>query len=128
MIKEVKYNILIVDDDKFLLDMYTLKFSQSGFSVDSSLGAVDALNKLKDGESPDIILTDVLMPTMDGFEFLRNIKEARLAKNAVIIILSNKGEKADVDRGVSLGASGYIIKASAIPSEVVQKVREIVEN
>jgi len=124
---ETKNKVLIVDDDKFLLDMYAIKFGQSDFDVTTSLGAMDAMTKLKDGFVPDVILTDILMPAMDGFEFLEEIKKNKLAPKAKVIILSNKGEKSDIDRGMSLGADGYIVKASAIPSEVVEKVNEIIK-
>ena len=122
-----KYKILIVDDDKFLLDMYPVKFTQLGFDVNTALGSMDALTKLREGFKPDIILTDLLMPAMDGFELLEKIKEESLAPNAKIMILSNKGERTDIDRGIALGADGYIIKASVIPSEVVEKVMEVLE-
>ena len=125
--EEKKYKILIVDDDKFLLDMYPVKFTQLGFDVNTSLGSMDALTKLREGFKPDIILTDLLMPAMDGFELLEKIKEENLAQDAKIIILSNKGERADIDKGIALGADGYIIKASVIPSEVVEKVMEVLE-
>jgi len=123
-----KKTVLIVDDDKFLLDMYAIKFTQSDFSVVSCLGAEEAVQKLHEGLEPDVILTDILMPSMDGFEFLEKIKTDRLAQSAKIIVLSNKGERADIDRGTSLGADGYIIKASAIPSEVVDKVKDIMSS
>ncbi len=127
MEQDKKYKILIVDDDKFLLDMYPIKFNQMGFDVVTALGSTEAIAKLQEGFNPDIILTDVLMPAMDGFEFLEKIKKEKLAEDAKIIILSNKGEQSDIDRGMALGASGYIIKASVIPTEVVEKVLEIVE-
>ena len=120
--------VLIIDDDKFLLDMYATKFEQSGFEVETALGAADGIEKLKGGLAPDIIITDVLMPALDGFAFIEKVKEEKLAPASKIIILSNKGEKADVDKGMSLGAAGYIVKASAIPSEVVKRVDEIVSS
>jgi len=122
-----KYKILIVDDDKFLLDMYSVKFEQSGFEVNASLGSTEAIAKLKDGFLPDVILTDVLMPAMSGFEFLSEIKKGGLAKDAKTIILSNMGEKTDLDRGEELKVDGYIIKASMVPSEVVNKVIEVIK-
>ncbi|MFC1720706.1 PleD family two-component system response regulator [Patescibacteria group bacterium] len=125
--EDKKYKILIVDDDRFLLDMYPVKFTQLGFDVATSLGSVDALAKLREGFVPDVILTDLLMPTMDGFELLEKIKEEKLAQGSKIIILSNKGERTDIDRGIALGADGYIIKASVIPSEVVEKVMEVLK-
>lgn len=125
MTEDKKYKVLIVDDDKFLLDMYSLKFSESGFEVISAFGSVDALEKLENGASPDGILLDVVMPTMDGFEFLEKIREDNLAPNSKVIILSNLGQQSDIDRGAALGAVGYIVKANATPSEVVAKVRDL---
>ncbi|MCR4330594.1 MAG: response regulator [Patescibacteria group bacterium] len=122
-----KYKILIVDDDKFLLDMYAVKFEQSGFEVAASLGSTEALARLKDGFLPDIILTDILMPALSGFELLSQIKKEGLAKDAKTIILSNMGEKADLDRGSELKVDGYMIKASMVPSEVVNKVIEVMK-
>jgi CheY-like chemotaxis protein len=117
-----KQKILIVDDDRFLLDMYALKFTESGFDVNAAFGSVEAMNKLKDGFTPDAILLDIVMPTMDGFEFLERRNNDRLAPNAKVIILSNLGQQSDIERGKALGAIGYIVKASATPSEVVKQV------
>lgn len=125
MATEQKHSVLIIDDDKFLLDMYALKFSQMGWQVDTALGSVDGLTKLRDGLKPDVLLTDILMPSMDGFELLEHVRDEKLAAGAKIIVLSNKGEKEDIDRGIALGADGYIVKASAIPSEVVAQATKI---
>lgn len=114
--------IFIVDDDKFLLDMYSFKFKEKGFEVVQAFGSVDALNKLKSGIVPDVMLLDIVMPVMDGFELLSTIKSENLAPNAKIIILSNLGQPEDAKKGRELGANGYVVKASAIPSEVVEKV------
>ncbi len=119
--------ILIVDDDSFLLDMYALKFSQSGFEVTSALGAMPALEKLRGGFVPDIMVTDIVMPVVDGFEMLTKMKQENLAQGAVKVILSNRGQESDIKQGNELGASGYIVKASTTPSEVVAQVTQIVE-
>jgi CheY-like chemotaxis protein len=116
--------ILIVDDDSFLLDMYALKFKQSGFDVDTALGSMAALEKLKNGAMPDVMLLDLVMPVMDGFELLEKIKEENLAGSTIKIVLSNRGQASDVDRAKELGAVGYIVKASCTPSEVITKVLE----
>ena len=105
--------------------MYALKFNQKGFDVSTASGTLQALDKLKEGLTPEIIVVDLVMPTMDGFEFLEKMKADGLGNNALVIILSNLGQQEDVDRGLALGASGYIIKASATPSEVVEKVEEV---
>lgn len=125
--KNKTYTILIVDDDKFLLDMYATKFTEKGFEVTAVFGATEALSKLEDGFIPDIILTDVVMPIMTGFEFLAEVKQKKFAPEAHIIVLSNLGQKEDIEKGSSLGASGYIIKATSTPTEVVNKVLETVQ-
>ena len=112
MADEKHKKILIIDDDSFLLDMYALKFTQSGFTVDSALGSVSALEKLHAGLSPDIILLDIVMPVMDGFELLQKMKEENLAANAMKIVLSNRGAESDIAQGQALGAVGYIVKAN----------------
>lgn len=125
--EDKKKTILIVDDDSFLLDMYALKFSQSGFTVDTALGSTVALQKLKQSVSPDILLTDIVMPVMDGFELLEKINEEKLIPNTIKIIISNLGQTEDIERGKALGASGYIVKANATPSEVVARVVSITQ-
>jgi len=117
-----KRKILIIDDDAFLLDMYALKFNQNNFDVYTADMAQKALEKLKEGLDPDIILTDIIMPEMDGFELLEKINSEKLSENSVKIILSNRGQQSDIDRGNSLGAAGYIVKASSTPAEVIDQV------
>ncbi|MGB2580661.1 MAG: response regulator [Minisyncoccia bacterium] len=120
---EIPKKILIVDDDKFLLDMYTYKFKEKGFDVIQAFGSLDAYDKLKkEGITPDVMLLDVVMPAMDGFELLTLIKSENLAPNAKVVMLSNLGQPSDIERGRSLGAKGYVVKASATPTEVVEKV------
>lgn len=121
-----KYSILIVDDDKFLSEMYSIKFSERGFVVESAGDGPTALAKIDAGLKPDICLVDIIMPEMDGFELIQRLKERKTEGKMTIIVLSNLGQKEDVEKGLSLGADGYIVKASATPSEVVNKVLEIV--
>ena len=123
-----KKKILIVDDDGFLLDMYAFKFSQNNFEVHTALGAKEALGKLKEGLNPDVILMDIIMPEMDGFEMFEIINKEKLSENSIKIILSNKGQQEDIDRGMSLGASGYIIKVSSTPVEVIDSVMKILKD
>lgn len=123
---EATKKILIVDDDNFLLDMYALKFSKSNFIVNTALGPEIALEKLRGGFIPDVILLDIIMPVMDGFQFVEKIKEEGLSLESIIIFLSNRGQQSDVARAKELGASGYIVKASSTPAEVIEKVNEII--
>ncbi|MBI2023782.1 response regulator [Candidatus Giovannonibacteria bacterium] len=117
--------ILIVDDDEFLLDMYSLKFREAGFQVELAHGGEDALKLLREGLAPDLILLDIVMPTIDGFEFLKIAGNENLKKNSRIIVLSNLGQKEDIERGISLGAEDYIVKANSTPSEVVKKIQSV---
>jgi CheY-like chemotaxis protein len=119
--------VLIVDDDTFLLDMYAMRFAQAGFTVDTSMSAKQTIEKLKGGYTPDILISDVVMPSVDGFEMMEEINSLGLAKGSIKIYLSNLGQEADVERGTSLGAVGYIVKANSTPSEVVAKVLEILK-
>lgn len=120
-----KPKVLIVDDDKFLLNMYSIKFAKSNFEVNSAVSGDEALSKIKEGYTPDIILLDIVMPGMDGFQILDNLKKNNIAPNAMIIMLTNQGQLADIEKAKSFGINGYIIKATTIPSEVVEEVERI---
>ncbi|MFA6000004.1 MAG: response regulator [Candidatus Paceibacterota bacterium] len=117
-----KRKILIVDDDAFLLDMYAIKFSQNNFEVHTAMGGTQSIDKLKAGLVPDIILMDLIMPEMDGFEMLEKINTEKLSPNSVKIVLSNKSQQSDIERATNLGVAGYIVKASSTPIEVVEQV------
>lgn len=115
--------VLIVDDDPFILDMYVLKFREEGFHVEVASDGKKAFEQIK-AVHPDVVLLDIVMPLMDGFEVLNKAKQDDALKNIPIILLTNLGQKEDTERGASLGASDYIIKAHFTPSEVVKKVKE----
>jgi len=116
--------ILLVEDDKFLSEMYTTKLTDSGFEVEVSSDGQDALTKVKE-QKPDLILLDVVLPKMDGFEFLQLLKKDDSTKDILVIILTNLGQKEEVEKGLKLGANDYIIKAHFTPTEVVAKVKKL---
>lgn len=122
-----QYKILLVDDDKFLLDMYSIKFNEKGYAVETALGPEEALKRLHEKYEPDAILLDVIMPGMDGFTLLEKIKKENMAPQAAVVILTNQGQDSDLQKARSLGADGYIVKASSIPSEVVEKAGTIIK-
>lgn len=105
--------------------MYQKKFVQSGATVDIAVGSEEALNKLQDGSKPDIILLDIIMPTMDGIELLSAIRQQKLVPEAHIIMLTNESDPERIKQAQALGISGYIIKATKIPSEVVEEAFKI---
>lgn len=120
--KDVK--ILLVEDDSFLASVYATKFELEGFTV---LHAPDGEAGLKMAEKsrPDIILLDILMPKMDGFETLHRLKMDQELVNIPVIMLTNLGQKEDVERCLKEGAVDYLIKAHFVPGEAVKKVRKI---
>lgn len=117
------HKILIVDDDAFLLDMYAVKFGEAGYAVDTAKSVEEALQKIRTGGF-EIVLLDIIMPKQTGLDLLKAIKDDPSYGTPVRIVLSNQGEKTDIDAATALGAVGYIVKANAIPSEVVAKVGE----
>lgn len=120
-----KLSILFVDDDKFLVDMYALKFSNNNFDVHTAQDPENALKLLRGGLELDILLLDIVMPGMDGIELLSIVRKENLAKKAVIIMLTNQGLPDDIARAKKLNVDGYIIKATTIPSDVLAEVRKI---
>ena len=120
-----KKKILIVDDDSFLLDMYALKFSQNSFDVYVASSGPQAIEKMKSGLSPDVMLMDIIMPGMDGFEMLSRINTEGLCPNCMRIVLSNKSQQSDIEQGKKFGVAGYIVKANSTPAEVIAQVINI---
>ena len=123
--EEKKQKILIVDDDQLLLNIYTQKFAKGGFEVAASAKGEEALEKLRGGFEPDILLLDLVMPSLDGFDLLEKMKEEKLIKKASVIMLTNQGQKSDIGRAKKLGVSGYIMKANTTPSEVLSRIGEM---
>ncbi len=121
------YRLFLVDDDRFLLDMYAVKFKAAGHAVTAFSGGEELLKTLREGEQPNALLIDIVMPGMTGFEILQVIKNESLKKDMKVIVLSNQGQESDIEQAKTLGADGYIIKASAIPSEVFAETIKIIE-
>ncbi len=124
---DIKYKAMIVDDDEFLLNMYSVKFKNQGFEVQTAGGGLLAIEKLKAGFKPDVLILDIVMPTMDGFELLEIIRKEKLATGSVVIVLTNQGAEQDITRATKIGIDGYIVKASTIPSEVLTEVLKILK-
>lgn len=126
MAVQKKQSVLIVDDDSLLLDIYTRKFKEQGHEIHAALSGEDALKILREGYTPSVLVVDIVMPGMDGFAFLETVRKENLRRGAVVVVLSNQSQKEDIDRGIAAGADGYIVKAQATPSEVLEKVMGIV--
>jgi len=118
--------ILLIEDDKTLVEMYSLKFNEKGFNLITAPDGLTGLELAKQ-KSPKTILLDIMMPKMDGFAVLTELKSNPKTKNIPVIMLSNLGQKSDIKKGKDLGAKDYIVKASMTPTQVVEKVKEILK-
>lgn len=122
-----KIKILIVEDEEFLLDLFHIKFEQAGFEVLKAENGEAGLSLAK-MELPDLILLDILMPQVDGYDMLRKIKTDGETKKIPVIIFSNLSQKEEIEKGLKLGAKDFIIKTSVTPAEMVAKVKEFLKN
>jgi CheY-like chemotaxis protein len=123
-----KYKIMIVDDDDFLVNMYVTKFNNSGIAVEACKSGNDLLEKIKAGTQIDLILLDIVIPGMTGVETLAKMRKEKIGENIPVVMLTNQSDEKDISEAKKLGITGYIVKSSATPSEVVEQVTNILQN
>jgi len=114
--------ILIVEDDKFLRELMVRKLSQENFQIIEAVDGEEGVSKVKE-VIPDMVLLDLILPGIDGFEVLAKVKEDPATTSVPVIILSNLGQREDVERGMKLGAIDYLIKAHFTPNEIIDKIK-----
>ncbi len=119
-----KKKILLVEDDSFLISMHTTKFELENFEVVAAEDGEKGLN-LAAKEKPDIILLDILLPKMNGFEVLKELKSNKETSQIPVILLTNLSQKNEIEQGLALGAQDYLIKAHFMPSEVMDKIKKV---
>ncbi|HLC70071.1 MAG TPA: response regulator [Patescibacteria group bacterium] len=119
-----KPHILLVEDDVFLADIYQKKFDMEGYKVTLADNGEKALVEAKK-KKPDIILLDILLPKLDGFAVLSELKKDPTTSSVPVILLTNLGQKDDVEKGLEMGAVDYLIKAHFKPSEIVDKIKSV---
>jgi len=126
MADDKKFKILIVEDDAMISGMYKTKLTQDGYEV---LIAADGFNALQTAkqEKPQLIMLDVILPQLDGFSVLTELKADLDTKNIPVIMLTNLGTDEDRKKGEQLGAIDYLVKASFTPAEVSKKVGELLK-
>lgn len=125
--KEPVAKVLIVEDDQFLRDLLTTKLEKENFEVVTAIdgpGGMEGMTKYK----PDVVLLDIILPGIDGFEILKGVRTNANAKIAAtpIILLSNLGQEADVEKGRALGADDYLIKSNFTIDEIIEKIRKVI--
>ena len=128
IIKIVNFNIimkriLLVEDDPFLIDIYSTKLKETGFEVETVDNGQEVFKKIRE-TTPDLILLDIVLPNVDGWEILNEIRGDKEIKNIKVIILSNLSQKMEVEKGMNLGAVKYLIKAHYTPAEVVEEIKK----
>jgi len=121
---EKKAFILLVEDDKFLRELLVRKLEAVGFKISTAVDGREALKKVKE-ELPELVLLDLVLPGVDGFDILKEIKEDSTTSKIPVIILSNLGQREEVERGLRLGADDYLIKAHFTPDEIITKITDV---
>ena len=116
--------ILVIEDDKFLRELIVRKLLKSDYDVYEAADGEEGLKKIKE-ERPDLVLLDLVLPSIDGFDVLARIKEDSNIKSIPVIILSNLGQREDLEKALKLGAADYLVKANFTPGEIINKINKI---
>lgn len=124
--KRGKNTILIIEDDKFLRDLITQKLQREGFATTEAMDGEEGLKVARENK-PDLILLDLILPGIDGFEILKRIKNDKTTAQIPVIVLSNLGQKEDMNRAISLGAEDFMVKAHFTPGEIIMKIKSILK-
>ncbi len=119
--------VLIVEDDIILAESLERKFLQRGHEVFKAFNASEARRILRDN-TIDAVLLDIILPDVDGFSFLHELKLNKQFKNIPIVIISNLGQQEEIEKGLKAGAVDYIVKANTVPGEIVEKVETLLAN
>ena len=123
--KETK-KILLIDDDPFLSEIYSVKLKESDFEVEVVESGEQVLEKIKE-KTPDLILLDIVLPKVDGWSILEEIRKDPKFNNVKVVVLSNLGQKGEIEKGLEMGAQKYLIKAHYTPSEIVNQIKELLQ-
>lgn len=117
--------ILVVEDDNFLANAYRIKFADLGYEAKIAADGEAALKTLETWE-PEVVVLDLVMPNMDGYEFLENMRAMSKYKNTPVLVSTNLGQPEDMDRAKKLGADNYVIKGNMSLSDLVKKLEELI--
>lgn len=118
--------ILVVEDDKFLRELISQKLAREGYTVIEAVDGEKGIESIKENV-PDMVLLDLILPGIDGFEVLAKMKSDPNLANIPVIILSNLGQQDDIEKGMEMGANDYLIKAHFTPGEIIEKIQLIIK-
>ena len=117
--------IIIAEDEPVLIEMYRLYFERAGYEVLKASNGRECIDFVKN-EKPNIILLDILMPKVDGWEVLKQLKTDPETKKIPILVFSNLGQTQEIQKGLDLGADDYVIKSNMTPKELLEKVEGMI--
>ena len=120
------FRVLVVEDEDFLRRIFKLRLAAEGYDVTEAGSAEAAWESLKESV-PHLIILDLYLPQMSGFEFLQRLKAHPTLSRVAVLILSGLGQEADIRKGLELGAREYVIKTTLKPSEFLQKVSKLLK-
>ena len=115
-------HILIVDDSKTVRNLVAFIMKKEGFRITMAEDGLDGLEKLYSAGDVDLIISDINMPRMDGFTFIRTVREQEAYRDLPIVVLSTEGQEKDIQQGINLGANMYMVKP-AQPDKMVKNIR-----
>lgn len=118
--------VLIIEDDEFLRSLAAKRLEQDGYKVIAALAGEAGL-KSAESDKPDLILLDLLLPGLSGFEVLEKFKQTPEGKKVPVVVFSNLGERADVEKATKLGAADFLVKANFTLDDVISKVNELLK-
>lgn len=116
--------ILIIEDDKFLRKLISQKLIKMGYDVVKAVDGEKGIKSIEE-EKPDLVLLDLILPVVNGFEVLARIKSDPILAKIPVIIISNLGQKEEVEEGLKLGAVDYLIKAHFTLKEITDKIEAV---
>jgi DNA-binding response OmpR family regulator len=118
--------ILTIEDDAFLKNIESSKFTKSGFEVATAMTKADIDQSLAAG-LPDVILLDMMLPDIDGYQVLQNLKADEKTKNIPVIVFSNLSSDEDMKKMTEAGAAAFMIKSNFTLDEVVEKINSLIQ-
>lgn len=119
-------DILIVEDEPFVVNVYKTKLTKEGYSVHVAEDGEKGWKIAQDVE-PDLILLDLILPKMNGFDVLENLKSSENLRDIPVLILSNLGQQSDIQKGLDLGAKDYLVKSDTSLKEVLEKIQSVIK-
>ena len=123
MVKGEKPNkILIVDDDEFVCNIYEKSFKEEGVETETVHSGKEMLERMRKEDKPEMVVLDIFMPEMNGFEALESAHKENLLDRSIVLILSNHADQIAQEKAAKLGAKKFIVKSSLLPTDIISEV------